>query len=249
MINALVRCALPWCAVLCPGALCCGALRLLSAAMLCPAAQAIYVPADDLTDPAPATTFAHLDATTVLSRGIAGEPPRPPLWLAQPRPVAFPVAPLLPCGVAPAVPWGMSPLRLGPSPLLPPPLSQTTEREHWPYLWRGNLCPLASSIAALQVPLFKPPHEGPYDLPLLCCPCPVVHLLAACWTRLSHPLLTPPPPAELGIYPAVDPLDSTSRMLDPRILGAEHYAVARGVQKVLQDYKNLQVRLGVLQGF
>lgn len=48
--------------------------------------------------------------------------------------------------------------------------------------------------------------------------------------------------AELGIYPAVDPLDSTSRMLDPRILGDEHYAVARGVQKVLQDYKNLQVR-------
>ncbi len=48
--------------------------------------------------------------------------------------------------------------------------------------------------------------------------------------------------AELGIYPAVDPLDSTSRMLDPRILGDEHYGVARGVQKVLQDYKNLQVR-------
>lgn len=52
----------------------------------------------------------------------------------------------------------------------------------------------------------------------------------------------PPSPAELGIYPAVDPLDSTSRMLDARILGAEHYGVARGVQKVLQDYKNLQVR-------
>lgn len=84
--------------------------------------QAIYVPADDLTDPAPATTFAHLDATTVLSRGIA----------------------------------------------------------------------------------------------------------------------------ELGIYPAVDPLDSTSRMLSPLSLGDEHYAVARGVQKVLQDYKNLQDIIAIL---
>lgn len=84
--------------------------------------QAVYVPADDLTDPAPATTFAHLDATTVLSRSIA----------------------------------------------------------------------------------------------------------------------------ELGIYPAVDPLDSTSRMLDPRILGDEHYNIARGVQKVLQDYKNLQDIIAIL---
>jgi F-type H+-transporting ATPase subunit beta len=84
--------------------------------------QAIYVPADDLTDPAPATTFAHLDATTVLSRAIA----------------------------------------------------------------------------------------------------------------------------ELGIYPAVDPLDSTSRMLNPRILGDEHYGIARGVQKVLQDYRNLQDIIAIL---
>jgi F-type H+-transporting ATPase subunit beta len=84
--------------------------------------QAIYVPADDLTDPAPATTFAHLDATTVLSRGIA----------------------------------------------------------------------------------------------------------------------------ELGIYPAVDPLDSTSRMLDARIIGQEHYDTARGVQKILQDYKNLQDIIAIL---
>ncbi|WP_134482479.1 F0F1 ATP synthase subunit beta [Campylobacter showae] len=78
--------------------------------------QAVYVPADDLTDPAPATVFAHLDATTVLNRAIA----------------------------------------------------------------------------------------------------------------------------EKGIYPAVDPLDSTSRMLDPQILGGEHYKVARGVQAVLQKYKDLQ---------
>ncbi len=84
--------------------------------------QAIYVPADDLTDPAPATSFAHLDATTVLSRSIA----------------------------------------------------------------------------------------------------------------------------EKGIYPAVDPLDSTSRMLDPRIVGEEHYQVARQVQSVLQKYKSLQDIIAIL---
>jgi F-type H+/Na+-transporting ATPase subunit beta len=84
--------------------------------------QAIYVPADDLTDPAPATTFSHLDATTVLSRQIA----------------------------------------------------------------------------------------------------------------------------ELGIYPAVDPLDSTSRMLDPRVVGDEHYQVARDVQRVLQTYKSLQDIIAIL---
>lgn len=84
--------------------------------------QAVYVPADDLTDPAPATVFAHLDATTVLSRGIA----------------------------------------------------------------------------------------------------------------------------EKGIYPAVDPLDSTSRMLSPQILGEEHYSVARGVQSVLQKYKDLQDIIAIL---
>ncbi|HEV8344453.1 MAG TPA: F0F1 ATP synthase subunit beta [Candidatus Binatia bacterium] len=84
--------------------------------------QAIYVPADDLTDPAPATTFAHLDATTVLSRQIA----------------------------------------------------------------------------------------------------------------------------ELGIYPAVDPLDSTSRILDPRVVGEEHYEVARQVQMILQRYKDLQDIIAIL---
>ena len=84
--------------------------------------QAVYVPADDLTDPAPATTFAHLDATTVLSRSIV----------------------------------------------------------------------------------------------------------------------------ELGIYPAVDPLESTSRILDPRIVGEEHYAVARGVQEILQKYKELQDIIAIL---
>lgn len=84
--------------------------------------QAVYVPADDLTDPAPATTFNHLDATTVLSRNIAG----------------------------------------------------------------------------------------------------------------------------MGLYPAVDPLDSTSRILDPNVVGEEHYAVARKVQEVLQEYKDLQDIIAVL---
>ncbi len=84
--------------------------------------QAVYVPADDLTDPAPATTFAHLDATTVLSRSIS----------------------------------------------------------------------------------------------------------------------------ELGIYPAVDPLDSTSRILDPNIVGEEHYIVARNVQEILQKYKDLQDIISIL---
>ena len=84
--------------------------------------QAVYVPADDLTDPAPATTFAHLDATTVLSRGIAS----------------------------------------------------------------------------------------------------------------------------LGIYPAVDPLDSTSRILDPNVVGQEHYRTARAVQEILQKYKELQDIIAIL---
>ena len=51
---------------------------------------------------------------------------------------------------------------------------------------------------------------------------------------------------ELGIYPAVDPLASTSRMLDPRIIGEEHYKVARGVQEILQKYKELQDIIAIL---
>ena len=51
---------------------------------------------------------------------------------------------------------------------------------------------------------------------------------------------------ELGIYPAVDPLDSTSRILDPHILGEEHYRVARGVQEILQEYKDLQDIIAIL---
>jgi len=52
--------------------------------------------------------------------------------------------------------------------------------------------------------------------------------------------------SELGIYPAVDPLDSTSRILDPQVLGEEHYSVARGVQQVLQKYKDLQDIIAIL---
>ncbi|MBP3460388.1 MAG: F0F1 ATP synthase subunit beta, partial [Lachnospiraceae bacterium] len=52
--------------------------------------------------------------------------------------------------------------------------------------------------------------------------------------------------AELGIYPAVDPLESTSRILDPRIVGEEHYQVARGVQEILQKYKELQDIIAIL---
>merc|ERR1712110_233108 len=52
--------------------------------------------------------------------------------------------------------------------------------------------------------------------------------------------------AELGIYPAVDPLDSTSRIMDPNIIGAEHYAIARSTQKILQDYKSLQDIIAIL---
>jgi len=51
---------------------------------------------------------------------------------------------------------------------------------------------------------------------------------------------------ELGIYPAVDPLDSTSRMLDPSIVGQTHYNIARGVQKLLQDYRSLQDIIAIL---
>ncbi len=52
--------------------------------------------------------------------------------------------------------------------------------------------------------------------------------------------------AELGIYPAVDPLDSTSTVLDPQVVGTEHYRVARGVQQVLQRYKDLQDIIAIL---
>ena len=115
--------------------------------------QAIYVPADDLTDPAPATTFAHLDATTVLSRQV------------------------------------------------------------WLYLLE-----VGKQTAFV-----------------------VINLTANCYIATLIGQIS-----ELGIYPAVDPLDSTSRMLSPLILGEQHYNTARGVQKVLQNYKNLQDIIAIL---
>lgn len=71
-----------------------------------------------------------------------------------------------------------------------------------------------------------------------------------CWRRKNQPKkpqVLSRQIAELGIYPAVDPLDSTSRMLDPRVIGDEHYETARATQKLLQDYKGLQVT-GVVLG-
>ncbi|THU62242.1 hypothetical protein C4D60_Mb01t03070 [Musa balbisiana] len=119
--------------------------------------QAIYVPADDLTDPAPATTFAHLDATTVLSRQRI-----------------------------------------------------TTTK-------KGSI----TSVQAIYVPADDLTDPAPATT--------FAHLDAT--TVLSRQI------SELGIYPAVDPLDSTSRMLSPHVLGEEHYNTARGVQKGVLDGK------------
>ncbi|RME63239.1 MAG: F0F1 ATP synthase subunit beta, partial [Nitrospirae bacterium] len=70
--------------------------------------------------------------------------------------------------------------------------------------------------------------------------------VATAFTHLDGTVVLSRQIAELGIYPAVDPLDSTSRALDPRVLGEEHYQVARGVQKVLQRYKELQDIIAIL---
>ncbi len=70
--------------------------------------------------------------------------------------------------------------------------------------------------------------------------------VATAFTHLDGTVVLSRQIAELGIYPAVDPLDSTSRALDPRIVGQEHYEVARGVQKVLQRYKELQDIIAIL---
>jgi F-type H+-transporting ATPase subunit beta len=69
---------------------------------------------------------------------------------------------------------------------------------------------------------------------------------ATAFTHLDATTVLSRPIAELGIYPAVDPLDSTSRILDPQVLGQEHYSVARGVQRVLQKYKDLQDIIAIL---
>jgi F-type H+-transporting ATPase subunit beta len=70
--------------------------------------------------------------------------------------------------------------------------------------------------------------------------------VATAFTHLDGTVVLARPIAELGIYPAVDPLDSTSRILDPKILGDEHYAVARSVQQLLQRYKELQDIIAIL---
>ncbi|MEW6108388.1 MAG: F0F1 ATP synthase subunit beta [Nitrospirota bacterium] len=70
--------------------------------------------------------------------------------------------------------------------------------------------------------------------------------VATAFTHLDGTVVLSRQIAELGIYPAVDPLDSTSRILDPKILGEEHYAVARSVQKILQRYKELQDIIAIL---
>jgi len=73
------------------------------------------------------------------------------------------------------------------------------------------------------------------------CPAP-----AAAFTHLDSTTVLSRQIAELGIYPAVDPLDSTSRILDPQYLGEEHYATAREVQRILQRYKDLQDIIAIL---
>jgi F-type H+-transporting ATPase subunit beta len=70
--------------------------------------------------------------------------------------------------------------------------------------------------------------------------------VATAFTHLDGTVVLSRQIAELGIYPAVDPLDSTSRILDPKVIGDEHYAVARGVQKTLQRYKELQDIIAIL---
>ena len=70
--------------------------------------------------------------------------------------------------------------------------------------------------------------------------------VATAFTHLDGTVVLSRQISELGIYPAVDPLDSTSRILDPKVIGDEHYAVARGVQKVLQRYKELQDIIAIL---
>ena len=196
--------------------------------------QAVYVPADDLTDPAPATTFAHLDATTVLDRSIVE------------------------LGIYPAVdPLGSSSRILDP---------RIVGEEHYKVA-RGvqeilqKYKELQDIIAILGMdelseddklvvararkvqrflsqPFFVATQftglEGRYV--------PVsetfAHLDAT--TVLDRSIV------ELGIYPAVDPLGSSSRILDPRIVGEEHYKVARGVQEILQKYKELQDIIAIL---
>src|SRR5437762_716935 len=167
--------------------------------------QAIYVPADDYTDPAPATTFAHLDATTNLSRQIAQ------------------------LGIYPAV----DPLASS-SRILDPRIlgeehyntARSEMQERITSTTRGSI----TSVQAIYVPADDYTDPAPATT--------FAHLDAT--TNLSRQI------AQLGIYPAVDPLASSSRILDPRILGEEHYNTARAVKQILQRYKDLQDIIAIL---
>ena len=157
--------------------------------------QAVYVPADDLTDPAPATTFAHLDATTVLSRGLASK------------------------GIYPAV----DPLD-STSTMLQREMGGLQERIT--STTRGSI----TSIQAVYVPADDLTDPAPATT--------FAHLDAT--TVLSRGL------ASKGIYPAVDPLDSTSTMLQREIVGDIHYDCAQDVKETLQRYKELQDIIAIL---
>jgi F-type H+-transporting ATPase subunit beta len=135
--------------------------------------QAVYVPADDYSDPAPVATFTHLDATIALERSIADK------------------------GIYPAV----DPLA-STSRILDP---QIVGEEHY-------------SVAREVQQVLQRYKDLPLERSI----------------------------ADKGIYPAVDPLASTSRILDPQIVGEEHYSVAREVQQVLQRYKDLQDIIAIL---
>ena len=170
--------------------------------------QAVYVPADDLTDPAPSTTFAHLDATIVLERSIAE------------------------LGIYPAV----DPLASGSRALAPEIVGQ----EHYDValgvqrvLQERITSTKKGSITSFQA-VYVPADD-------LTDPAP-----ATTFAHLDATIVLERSIAELGIYPAVDPLASGSRALAPEIVGQEHYDVALGVQRVLQRYKDLQDIIAIL---
>ncbi|MGH9555986.1 MAG: hypothetical protein ACRD2Y_09215, partial [Terriglobales bacterium] len=176
--------------------------------------QAIYVPADDITDPAPATAFAHLDATVVLSRAITE------------------------LGIYPAVDPLASSSRILDAQFIGDrhyKVATDVQRilQRYKELQERITSTKKGSITSVQA-IYVPADD-------LTDPAPATtfaHLDAT--TVLSRPL------TEIGIYPAVDPLASTSRILDPRIVGEEHYQVAQGVKKVLQRYKDLQDIIAIL---
>uniref|UniRef100_A0A914LP20 ATP synthase subunit beta n=1 Tax=Meloidogyne incognita TaxID=6306 RepID=A0A914LP20_MELIC len=180
--------------------------------------QAIYVPADDLTDPAPATTFAHLDATTVLLVYFRDKEGQDVLLFID-NIFRFTQA-----GSEVSALLGRIPSAVGYQPTLATDMGSMQERITTTK--KGSI----TSVQAIYVPADDLTDPAPATT--------FAHLDAT--TVLSRGI------AELGIYPAVDPLDSTSRIMDPNIVGNRHYDVARGVQKILQDYKSLQDIIAIL---